>query len=54
MRKGFVELFMGALRPPNPPTAERGGAGFWFMPRHFVPFSFMSDERALVVIFWIG
>ena len=20
---------MGALRPPNPPTAERGGAVFW-------------------------
>ena len=23
---------MGALRPPNPPTAERGGAVFWCAP----------------------
>ena len=26
-------------------TAERGGADFWFMPRHFAPYSLTTDER---------
>ena len=42
-RETFI-IFMGDFIPQTP-TAERGGADFWFMPRHAVPYSFMTDDR---------
>ncbi len=36
---------MGALRPPNPPTAERGGAIYWRMPQLTAPLFSATDER---------
>ena len=36
---------MGALRPPNPPSAERRAANFWLMPRHSAPLFLTTDER---------
>ena len=39
------EFYMGARRPPNPPSAERRAANFWFMPQHPAPILPATDER---------
>ena len=35
----------GGFHPPNPLTAERGGANFWFMPQRTAPLFSTTDDR---------
>ncbi len=36
---------MGALRPPNPPSAERRAAIYWRVPQRTAPLFSTTDER---------
>ena len=41
----FIFIFYGGFHPPNPLTAERGGANFWRVPRHPAPIFLTNDDR---------
>ena len=46
----FFKDIMGALRPPNPPSAERRAANFWRTPQHSAPPFSKTDDRLVNVI----
>ena len=48
----FIFMFYGGFHPPNPLTAERGGANFWRVPQCTAPLSSATDERLGSILLW--